>query len=132
MDPESEDSEMSAGEEDMIGSPFPINLPPATSKQNLESQEIVAQHLAEMERTENHNIQKHKQIRAKRARMDDNIMRRRAVQDAKIQAIMTARVRRDSRIKQRRDREDIAFQQFYDLHEEEETVSSPARSLKKC
>lgn len=55
--------------------------------------------------------------------MDEKIARKRAKQDEMIKAIMNSRSRRDSRIKQRRDREDIAFQRFYEDLEEEEGVS---------
>lgn len=123
MDPESEDSDISMEGHEIVEAPYPINLPSLPSKQSLEGQDGVSTYLVEMERTENHNIQKHNQLKARRARMDDRIIQKRTAQDAKIRAIYDARARRDSRIKQRRDREDIAFQRFYDMLEEEETVS---------
>lgn len=124
MDPESEDSDISIDGSELGGAPFPINLPPAPSTQSLDDQHGLAAYLLEMERTENHNIQKHKQLKARRARMDDRIIQKRTSQDAKIRAIYDARSRRDSRIKQRREREDIAFQRFFEVLEEEETVST--------
>jgi len=123
LDPESEDSDVSNPEGD-IASAFalPISLPPAPSKQAMESPETISTHLHELERVEDHNVKKHNRLKDKRKRKDERIARKRAIQDEKIKAIMEARVRRDSRISLRREREDIAFTRFYETLEEEETV----------
>lgn len=123
MDPESEDSDVSATDGDYGSSfSFPINLPPAPSKPALENQETIAAHLKELERVEAHNVQKHERLKEKRARKDERIARKRLAQDEKIKVIMEARARRDSRVNQRRQRENIAFQRFYEDLDEEETV----------
>lgn len=124
VEPESEDSDVSAAEDDLSAFALPIGLPPAPSKSSLESQQLIMLRLEDLERHENHNIKKHNRLREKRQRMDEKIGRKRAKQDEMINAIMSARGRRDSRIKQRRDREDIAFQRFYEDLEEEEAVSN--------
>lgn len=67
-------------------------------------------------------MKKQKRLQEKRKRKDDKIAYQRAIQDEKIKAIMDARVRRDSRIKQRRDRENIAYTRFFEELEEVETV----------
>ena len=123
MDPESEGSEGSSAEGDVPAYDRPIDLPPGPSSKALENQNTINGRLGELESIENHNIKKHNLLKEKRARMDDKINRKRAAQDAKVKMIMDARNRHDNRIKQRRDREDIAFQRFYEILEEEETVS---------
>lgn len=124
MDPESEDSDVSAVDGGFSTFAFFKGLPPAPSKQALESQHSIQARLEELEQIENQNIKTHKELKVKRARMDEKIASKRAAQDQKIKAIIDSRARRDSRIKQRRDREDIAFQRFYEDHEEEDNVSS--------
>lgn len=123
IEPESEDSDVSPAEDDLSTFALPIGLPPAPSKSSLESQQVILMRLEDLERHENHNIKKHNRLKDKRQRMDEKIARKRAKQDELIKAIMNSRSRRDSRIKQRRDREDIAFQRFYEDLEEEEGVS---------
>lgn len=72
---------------------------------------------------EEHNIKKYELLKAKRARKDDKIRRKREIQDQKWAAIVEARQRRDARIDARRTREDTAFSQFFDHElEEEENV----------
>lgn len=123
MDPESEDSDVSITDGDYGASfSFPINLPPAPSKPSLENVDTITAHLKELERVEAHNVRKHERLKEKRARKDAKITRKRAAQDEKIKMIMDARARRDSRINQRRQRENIAFQRFYEDLDEEETV----------
>lgn len=124
MDPENEDSDVSSSEADLRGFERPVGLPPAPSKQALENQQTISDRLSELESIENRNIQRHDLLKEKRARMDGRIARHRAAQDAKIRAIMDARARRDTLIMQRRSREDISFQRFYEELEDEETVSS--------
>lgn len=126
MDPESEDSDVSVTDGDYSSSfSFPINLPPAPSKSSLENQDTITAHLKELERVEAHNVSKHGRLKEKRARKDARIAQKRAAQDEKIKLIMDARARHDSRINQRRQRENIAFQRFYEDLDEEETVCSP-------
>lgn len=132
MEPESEGSEVSEADGELNMFAFPINLPPAPSKQALENQDALSAHLSELERVENHNIKKHNRLREKRARMDEKLKRKRDIQDARIKAIMDARAQKDSRIKQRRDREDIAFKRFYEDLEEEETVRCPHLAMCMC
>lgn len=133
MDPESEDSDVSITDGDYSSSfSFPINLPPAPSKPALENQDTVTAHLKELERVEAHNVRKHERLKEKRLRKDERIARKRAAQDEKIKAIMEARTRRDSRINLRRQRENIAFQRFYEDLDEEETVRTFTTSHWSC
>ena len=122
MDPESEDSDVSAAEDSFASFTMPVGLPPAPSKQSLENQETIQGRLDELERFENHNIGKHSRLKSKRLRMDERIARKRAQQDVIIKAITLARERRDSRINLRRERENIAFQRVYEDFEEEDNV----------
>lgn len=123
MDPESEDSDVSGTEGDYSSTfSFPINLPAAPSKPALENVDTITAHLKELERVDAHNVRKHERLKEKRARKDDRIARKRAAQDERIKAIMDSRARHDSRIAQRRQRENIAFQRFYEDLDEEETV----------
>lgn len=123
IDPESEDSDVSGAEDDVPTFVLPVGIPPAPSKSSLGDQQFILIRLEDLERHENHNIKKHNRLKEKRQRMDEKIARTRAKQDEMIKNIMTARSRRDSRIKARRDREDIAYQRFYEDVEEEESVS---------
>lgn len=133
MDPESEDSDVSATDADYGSSfSFPINLPPAPSKPALENIDTINAHLKELERVDAHNVRKHQRLKAKRDRKDDRIARKRAAQDEKIKLIMEARARHDSRIEQRRQRENIAFQRFYEDLDEEETVGKQCLSPCSC
>ncbi|KAK5086362.1 hypothetical protein LTR05_003530 [Lithohypha guttulata] len=125
MDPENEDSDVSSSEADLRGFERPVGLPPAPSKQALENQQTLSDRLSELESIENRNIQRHDLLKEKRARMDGRIASHRAAQDAKIRAIMDARARRDTLIMQRRNREDISFQRFYEELEDEETSETP-------
>ncbi|KAL2392518.1 hypothetical protein ABEF94_000094, partial [Exophiala dermatitidis] len=86
--------------------------------------------LDELARVEEHNIKKYELLKAKRARKDDKIRRKREIQDQKWAAIVEARQRRDARIDARRTREDTAFSQFFD-HELEEEENSLRRRLKR-
>jgi hypothetical protein len=125
MDPESSDSDVSVGGGDdyRFATPLtaPIPLPPPASKHALESSDAVQGRLDELQRVEDHNVKKYELLRAKRARKDEKIQRRREVQDRKWSAILEARQRRDARIEARRRREDAAFSQFdHDLEDEEQ------------
>lgn len=124
MDPEEEGSDVSGAEGESLHFDRPVQIPPAPSKQALDNQQTISDRLAELEHYENTNIQRHNRLRDKRTRMDDRIGRKRAAQDAKWKAIMDGRARRDSTIRHRREREDVAYQRFYDELEEEETVST--------
>lgn len=129
MDQEEEGSDVSGAEGESLHFDRPVQIPPAPSKQALDSQQQIQDRLAELEHFENTNIQRHNKLRDKRARMDDRIGRKRAAQDLRWRAIMDGRARRDSMITQRREREDVAYQRFYDELEEEETVGD---SLVSC
>ena len=126
MNPESSDSDVSVGggDEYRFASPLtaPIPLPPPASKQSLESLEAVQARLDELLRVEDHNVKKYDLLKAKRARKDDKIRRRREIQDRKWTALLEARQRRDARIEARRRREDAAFSQFDHELEDEESV----------
>lgn len=129
MEPESSDSDVSVGggDEYRFANPLtaPIPLPPPPSKHALESPDAVQGRLDELQRVEEHNIKKYELLKAKRARKDEKIRRRREIQDKKWAAILEARRRRDARIEARRKREDAAFSQFFDQElEEEENVCS--------
>jgi hypothetical protein len=127
MDPESEHSDVSADEEGSRrgASPLslPAQLPPPPPKHFLESADNVHTRLREVTQIDDHNSMKHQLLHAKRRRKDDQIMRRREIQDRKIKAIMDARERHDSRIASRRAKEDAAFKAVDEQIEEEETVS---------
>lgn len=125
LDPESEDSDVSITEGDYgVVSPFPVGLPQTPSKHQLDNAQTIDAHLSELTRVEDFNIKKHNRLKEKRARKDERVLRKRAIQDEKIRGIMDARQRRDAKTALRREREDIAFQRFYETLEEEESVSS--------
>lgn len=105
-------------------SPFPVGLPQTPSKHQLDNAQTIAAHLNELTRVEDFNIKKHNRLKEKRTRKDERILQKRAIQDEKIKIIMDARQRRDAKTALRREREDIAFQRFYETLEEEEGVSS--------
>ncbi|KIX05531.1 uncharacterized protein Z518_06403 [Rhinocladiella mackenziei CBS 650.93] len=134
MDPESSDSDVSVGggDEYRFASPLtaPIPLPPPPSKQALESSDALQARLDELQRVEEHNFKKYDLLKAKRARKDEKIRRKREIQDKKWAAIIDARQRRDARIEARRKREDAAFSQFFD-HELEEEENHLRRRLKR-
>ncbi|KAL2408295.1 hypothetical protein ABEF93_000929 [Exophiala dermatitidis] len=134
MEPESSDSDVSVGggDEYRFASPLtaPIPLPPPPSRHALESSDAIQARLDELARVEEHNIKKYELLKAKRARKDDKIRRKREIQDQKWAAIVEARQRRDARIDARRTREDTAFSQFFD-HELEEEENSLRRRLKR-
>jgi hypothetical protein len=125
MEVESSDSDVSVGggDEYRFASPLtaPIPLPPPPSKHALESSDAVQARLNDLQRVEEHNIKKYDLLKAKRARKDEKIRRKRDIQDKKWAAIVEARQRRDARIGVRRKREDAAFAQFFehDLDDEE-------------
>jgi hypothetical protein len=126
MDPESSDSDVSVGggDEYRFASPLtaPIPLPRPASKHALESSDAVQARLDELQRVDDHNVKKYNLLKAKRARKDDKIRRRREIQDKKWNAIQEARQRKDARIQARRRREDAAFTQFDHELEDEESV----------
>lgn len=117
MEPESSDSDVSAGggDEYRFASPLtaPTPLPPPPSKHALESSDAVQARLDELGRMEEHNTKKSALLKAKRARKDEKVRRKRELQDKKWAAILDARRRRDPRIEARRKREDAAFAQFF-------------------
>lgn len=128
MEPESSDSDVSAAglEGSSFASPItkPIPLPPPPSKHALESPEAIEARLGELQRVEAHNIKKFDLLKAKRARKDERIRRKREAQDKKWDAILQARQRRDARIDVRRRRENTVFAQFFDRDfDEEDDVS---------
>lgn len=127
LDPESSGSDVSvtAGDDIRFGSPLstPTPLPPPPSKHAMESQDAVQARIRELQRVDDHNLKKHDLLKAKRSRKDDQIRRRREVEDRRIKALMDARARKDEKIAARRKREDAAFERF-DLDLEEEEMAS--------
>ena len=128
MDPESSDSDVSTAGDGHYRSAAPLatpaQLPPPPPKHVLESTENVEARLGELSHVEDHNFRKQESLRAKRRRKDENIARKREMQDRKMRAIVDARERRDARILARRAREDDAFKAVDDQIEEEEMVCS--------
>lgn len=126
FDPESESSDVSdtPGQDyhSKAQSAIPAALPPPPSKHVSESPDTIQARLRELQRVEDFNIKKQELLRAKRARKDDRIRRKREAQDLRIKAIMDARARRDERVSRRRKVEDAAFERFDQDLEEEELV----------